>query len=68
MNFIKGRLDDESSDDNNLTLSKSYDQNEVVDDNDGRKKPKLHSFKTKINELTNKKYTDNLGMYFLRIF
>ncbi|CAR66305.1 DEHA2F08800p [Debaryomyces hansenii CBS767] len=67
MNFIKGRSDDESSDDNNLTLSKSYDQTKSSMTTT-RKKPKSHSFKTKINELTNKKYTDNLGMYFLRIF
>lgn len=65
MNFIKGRLDDESSDDNNLTLSKSYDQTKSTMTTT-RKKPKLHGFKTKINELTNKRYTDNLGMYFLR--
>lgn len=63
MSFIKGRLDDESSDDNNLALSKSYDQTKSTMTTT-RKKSKLHGFKTRINELTNRRYTDQLGMYF----
>ncbi|CUM45418.1 uncharacterized protein AC631_02583 [Debaryomyces fabryi] len=65
MSFIKGRLDDESSDDNNLALSKSYDQTKSTMTTT-RKKSKLHGFKMRINELTNRRYTDQLGMYFFR--
>lgn len=63
MNFLKGRLDEESTNDNKLELSKSYDQTKSAMTST-RTKPQPHGLKTKINELSNRRYTD-LGMYFI---
>lgn len=63
MSFLKGRLDDESADDNKLVPSKSYDQTKSSMTTT-RKVPKPHGLKTKINELTGRRYTDHLSMYF----
>lgn len=63
MSFLRGRLDDESADENKLVPSKSYDQTKSTMTTT-RKVPKPHGLKTKINELTGRRYTDQLGMYF----
>lgn len=76
MSFIRGKTDsvdshdenenvndneNENENDNSLTVSKSYDQTKS-NMTSSRKRPNI--IKLKFNELTNRKYADQIGMYF----